>query len=724
MPTHLHTCMLCEAVCGVSVETAGDQIVSIRGDAEDPFSGGHVCPKVVGLKDVQIDPDRIRQPLRRTGETWTPVSWEAAMREASDRFAEAQARHGKHALALYLGNPSVHSYTALLTIPLFSKALGTHARFSATSVDQLPQMLASLEMFGHQLLLPIPDLDRTSFFLVVGANPIVSNGSIMTAPDVGARLRSLRERGGKLVVVDPRFTETAKVADQHFFIRPGGDALLLFAMLHVIFADNLMRLGTLGPWLRDVDKVRELAGRFSPERVAGRTGIEAEVIRRLARDFATAPSAVCYGRVGLCTQEFGSLAAWLVNVLNIVTGNLDRAGGAMFTTPAVDLVKLASKLGERGHFGVWKSRVRGLPEFAGELPAATLAEEIDTPGDGQIRALITFAGNPVLSTPNGARLEQALGKLDFMVSIDIYRNETTRHANLILPTSFGLERDHYDLVFYALAIKNAARYVKAVTAPPPGVRHDWEVLVDLALGLHQKGGGRRNRQVIFGLKALRRLGPKRVLDLLMRFGPHGKGLMGSQGLSLRELEARPHGVDLGPLLPRLREVLGTDDGKVALAPACIIADVPRLEEAMRENGAVNGQLLLIGRRNLRSNNSWMHNTARLVKGPDGCILIMHPADAEARGVAQGDSVRVRSRVGEVTVPIAVSDEIAQGVVSLPHGWGHARKGVALEVARAHAGASVNDLTDDRLVDTVSGTASLNGTPVTVVSAALEVRAPA
>lgn len=705
--------MLCEAVCGVVVETESDQIISIRGDAEDPFSRGHVCPKVVGLKDVQIDPDRIRQPLRRTGETWAPVSWEAALDEATDRFAEIQARHGRSALALYLGNPSVHSYTALLTIPLFGKALGTHAKFSATSVDQLPQMLASLEMFGHQLVLPIPDLDRTSFFLVVGANPVVSNGSIMTAPDVAARLRALRERGGKLVVVDPRFTETAKVADRHHFIRPGSDAFLLFGLLHVIFAEKLTRLAALEPHVRGLAEVRELASRFAPEKVASRTGIEADTIRALARDFAAAPSAVSYGRVGLCTQEFGTLSAWLVNVLNIVTGNFDRAGGAMFTTPAVDLVKLASRLGERGHFGVWKSRVRGLPEFGGELPAATLAEEVETPGEGQIRGLITFAGNPVLSTPNGARLEQALGKLDFMVSIDLYRNETTRHANLILPTSFGLERDHYDLIFYALAVKNAARYAKPVTQPPPGVRHDWEVLIDLALGLHRKGGGRRDRTVVLSLKALRRFGPRRLLDLLLRFGPHGRGLMGSQGLSLAELEARPHGVDLGPLRPRLADIVDTDDGKVALAPKRIVGDVARLEKSLHENGTANGGLLLIGRRNLRSNNSWMHNTVRLVKGPESCTLIMHPADAEERGVAQGDQVRVRSRVGEVTVPVVVSSDIARGVVSLPHGWGHARQGVSLEVARAHAGASVNDLTDELLVDSVSGTASLSGVPVTV-----------
>ena len=375
-------------------------------------------------------------------------------------------------------------------------------------------------MLGHQLLLPIPDVDRTQFLLVLGANPLVSNGSIMTAPGIGRRLEALRARGGRLVVVDPRRSETAAVADEHLFIRPGGDAYLLAGMLHTIFADGRARLGRLGPLVDGLDVVEKLAARFSPARVAARTGIAAERIEKLARDFAAAPSAVCYGRVGVCTQEFGGLAAWLINILNIVTGNFDRQGGAMLTTPAADLVGLATRLGERGHFGVWKSRVRGLPEFGGELPVATLAEEIETPGDGQIRALVTHAGNPVLSTPNGARLSRALAGLDFMVAIDIYRNETTRHAHLILPTSFGLERDHYDLAFYALAVRNVARWVPPALTPPPGVRHDWQVLFDLALGVHAAGGGRRDGKLVWLMRAMRLFGPRRLLDLLLRFGPH------------------------------------------------------------------------------------------------------------------------------------------------------------------------------------------------------------
>jgi anaerobic selenocysteine-containing dehydrogenase len=485
--------MLCEASCGLVVETDGNRVISVRGDKDDPLSRGHICPKATAIADITGDPDRVRAPQRREGDRWETVSWESALAEAGERIAAIQKRHGRNAVAVYLGNPIAHSYSALLTVPLFSRLLGTKSRFSATSVDQLPHMLAVQQMFGHQLALPIPDLDRTRFLLVLGANPLVSNGSIMTAPNVAGRLRGLRERGGRLVVVDPRRTETAAVADQHLFIRPGQDALLLLAMIETLFAEGLVDLGRLAPLVDGADDVAALARRFPAERVAARVGIAPHVIRQLARDFAQAESAACYGRVGVCTQAFGGLAAWLVVVLNALTGNLDEPGGVMFTTPAADLVGMAKGMGERGHYGVWKSRVRGLPEFSGELPVATLSEEIETPGEGQIRALVTVAGNPVLSTPNGTRLERALARLETMVSIDIYRNETTRHANFILPTHFGFERDHYDLAFYALSVRNVAKYSPAILEPPPGTRPDWQVLLDLGLRVHAEGGGRRDR---------------------------------------------------------------------------------------------------------------------------------------------------------------------------------------------------------------------------------------
>src|SRR6266852_5338733 len=706
MAARLHTCMLCEAVCGLAVEMDGATVKGVRGDADDPFSRGHICPKAAAIADVQGDPDRIREPQRREGERWRAVSWDAALDEAGERLAAVQRKHGRSAVAFYLGNPSVHSYSAMLGVPFFSRALGTRTRFSATSVDQLPHMLAALEMFGHQLLLPVPDVDRTRFFLMLGANPWASNGSLMTAGGIARRLEAMRARGGRLVVVDPRRTETAAHADQHLSIRPGTHALLLLAILHVLFEEGRADLRHLASSADGLSALEDAARRFSPERVEARTAIPAGEIRALARAFAAAPSAVVYGRVGACTQEFGGLTAWLIVALNAVTGNLDHEGGFMFATPAADLVGLTKRTSDRGHFGVWRSRVRGLPEFGGELPAATLAEEIDTPGKGQIRALITFAGNPVLSTPNGARLDRALSGLEYMVSIDLYRNETTRHANLILPTNFGFERDHYDLVFYTLSVRNAARYVKPLMPVPGKVRGDFQIMLDLARTLRRHGGGRRGRALGAVLRTVRAIGERRLLDLLLRLGPHR--------LSLRQLQRSPHGVDLGPLRSQLPGRLCTAGKRLQLAPEIFLRDLNRLESRLAEN-AHNG-LLLIGRRELRSNNSWMHNIPRLVKGPACCVLLVHPADAAARGLQSGDRARVASRVGSVEVPVGVTDDIAPGVVSLPHGWGHVREGISLGVAAAHPGASLNDLTDEQCVDALSGTAAFSGVSVSVVKA--------
>jgi anaerobic selenocysteine-containing dehydrogenase len=694
----LHICMLCEAVCGVTVEGT-----SVRGDPDDPFSRGHLCPKAAAIPDIMNDPDRVREPRRKSGEA---VAWPAALDEAGARIADIQRKYGRSAVAVYLGNPNVHSYSSILAIPFFSRALGTRARFSATSVDQLPQMLAAQQMLGHQLLMPVPDVDRTDFFLMLGANPLASNGSLMTAPGIGARLKALHARGGKLVVVDPRRTETAAIADQHLAIRPGGDAFLLLGMLHVLFAEGLSHLRHLEAFTDGFEDLKQIASRYPPERVAARAGLGAEVIRTLARDFAAAPSAVAYARVGASTQEFGGLASWLVVALNAVTGNLDREGGAMVTSPAADVVALTARIGDRGHFDKWRSRVRKLPEFGGELPVATLADEMETPGEGQIKALITVAGNPVLSTPNGARLDQALSRLEYMVSIDLYRNETSRHADLILPTSFGFERDHYDLVFYTLAVRNAARYVERLVDPPPGVRGDFETLLDLALSVQAHGGGKQDRKLRIGLKTARLLGPQRALDLLLRFGPHR--------LSLAKLREQPHGIDLGPLVPQFPARLHTKDKRIRLAPKAFLADLPRLDSRLEEPPR---GLVLIGRRALRSNNSWMHNSERLVKGPVACTLMMHPEDAAARGMTAGAQVTVTSRVGSVTAPLAMTTDVARGVVSLPHGWGHGREGVQLRIAGAHAGVSLNDLTDERRIDELSGNASFSGVEVTVARAA-------
>jgi anaerobic selenocysteine-containing dehydrogenase len=709
--TRFRTCTLCEAMCGLALEVDGGRVVSIRGDADDPFSRGHICPKGAALADVHADPDRLRQPMRRTPGGWQPVSWDEALDEAAERLRAVRHAHGRDAVAVYQGNPTVHNFGSMLYAPGFIRALGTRNRFSATSVDQLPHHLAAYWMFGHGLLIPIPDIDRTDFFLVLGANPAVSNGSLMSAPDAAGRIKAIRRRGGTVVVVDPRRTETAALADRHHFIRPGTDALLLLALLHVVFAEGLEKPGRLAEMTDGLDAVRTLAADFPPERAASATGIAAEEIRALARAFAAAPSAVCYGRCGVSTQAFGGLAHWLINLLNLVTGNLDRPGGAMFTRPAVDVVKRSRP----GSYGRWTSRVRGLPEYGGELPVATLAEEILTPGEGQVRALVTSAGNPVLSTPNGAQLDRALAGLDFMVSVDFYLNETTRHAHLILPPTSPLEHDHYDLVFYALSVRNAAKYSPALFPAPPGALHDWQIFLGLQRRL-ERGAKARLRHA-----ALARMQPHGLLDLGLRTGPYGAGFRPfARGLSLGRLRKHPHGMDLGPLQPALPARLFTADRKIHAAPAPLLEDVARLRARLLEGEADAGaaaeggfDLLLMGRRQLRSNNSWMHNYPRLMKGRDRCTLLLHPADAAARGIQAGATVRVGSRAGSVEVAAELSEEVMRGVVSLPHGFGHGRAGIGQTVAAAHPGASANDVTDDQLVDALGGNAALNGVPVRV-----------
>jgi anaerobic selenocysteine-containing dehydrogenase len=713
--THYRSCHLCEAMCGVEIRVRGVEVLSVRGDAADPFSRGHVCAKALALKDVHEDPERLRQPLRRTATGWQPVPWDEALDEAAARLVEVQRRAGRDAVATYFGNPQVHGYGALLGGAKLVRALRSRNRYSATSVDQLPHHFAALFMFGHPLLLPIPDLDRTAFLLVLGGNPVVSNGSLMTAPDVAARLKALRSRGGRLVVVDPRRTETAELADTHHFIRPGTDALLLLAMLQVIFAEGLARPGRLEGFTDGLDALREACAAYPPERVAAATGIEAATIRGLARDFAHSESAIAYGRMGASTQAFGALAQWLTQALNVVTGNLDRAGGAMFTRPAFDLVGSGGGFGHGG-FDRRRTRVRGLPEFGGEFPVAALAEEIDTPGEDRIRALVTAAGNPVLSTPNGRRLDAALAGLEFMVSIDFYLNETTRHAHLILPPTFALERDHYDLVFNALAIRNVAKYSPPVFARGPDARHDEEILAGLVERIEAHDPSRR--PALPARLAARALTARRALALGLRFGPHGARLSPlSRGLTLGRLAGQPHGVDLGPLEPCLPARLRTPGRRIQLAPAPLLADLARLQSTLPRSPAPaappDDTLLLIGRRDPRSHNSWLHNSRRLVKGPPRCTLRLNPDDAAARGLRDGDLAELRSRTGALQVPVELTDELMRGVASLPHGWGHDRDGTRQAVAASRAGVSANDVTDEQFLDALSGNAALNGVPVTV-----------
>ena len=707
--THFRSCNLCEAICGIEISVQGDARLDIRGDKDDPFSLGYICPKAVALQDIHYDKDRLKHPVRRTPHGWQRIGWDEAFDEVVKNLKRLQADHGRSSVATYLGNPNVHNSGAMLFAPGFIRSLHTRNRFSATSVDQLAHHLAAYLMFGHQLLIPIPDVDRTQFFLILGANPAVSNGSLMTAPGMNRRLHEIRQRGGKVVLIDPRYTETARLVDRHMFIRPGTDVLLLLALLQVVFNEGLTQLGHLAPFTNGVETIRSLVVDFPPEKVAPITGIDALEIRSLAREFAAADSAVCYGRIGVSTQEFGGLCQWLMNVLNVVTGNLDRAGGAMFTLPAFDPVTAPRSISPPGSLGRWHSRVRNLPEFGGELPVAALAEDILAEGKGQIKGLVTVAGNPVLSTPNGGQLDRALGSLEFMASIDFYVNETTRYANIILPPTSPLERGHYDLAFLLLAVRNTTKFSPPLFQRDRGAKHDWEILLELQTRI--EGG------FVSGVKRklIKQFGPEAILDVGLRFGPYGAGVNPfSKGLTFRKVKKAVHGIDLGPLKPCLPGRLRTSDKRIELAPDVLVKDIDRVKEWQDRNSETsNGHLLLIGRRKLRSNNSWMHNSERLVKGKEQCTVLMNPTDATHRGLSAGQDVVVRSRVGSIVLPLEVTKEMMPGVVSIPHGWGHDRAGNQMEVVQQHAGASINDLTDHEAVDALCGTAAFNGTPVTV-----------
>ncbi len=741
--TKYRICPFCEATCGLQIEVEGRAIKAIRGDEADVFSQGFICPKAAALGDLDADPDRLRQPLVRRNGRLVAASWEEAFAEVEQKLLPIIAQHGNQALALYLGNPTVHNIGLTIYGQALARALRTPNLFSASSVDQIPKQLASALMFGTFLTVAVPDIERCDFLMILGANPVDSNGSLWTVPDFPGRLRALQKRGGRCVVIDPRRSRTAQAADEHFFIRPGTDAHLLAAVAQTLLADGLVRMGRLEPYTDGVDALRAALAGFTPEAVAATCGIEAGSIRRLAHELGKAERAAVYGRIGTCTQEFGTLASWLVDVCNVLTGNLDREGGMMFPlgagfapnthgTPGVGPGVRSS----RRH-----SRVRHAPEIQGEFPVACLAEEIETPGEGKIRALFTVAGNPVLSTPNGARLTSALEGLDFMVSLDIYVNETTRHADVIFPGMSPLEQAHFDAVFPQLGYRNAARYSPPVFEGGADRPREWETLLRLAAILAGQGANAdtamlddfvaltqvqraigdpsarihgRDADEIMQALAPRR-GPERIIDLALRSGPYGDGFgMHAGGLSLGKIEAHPHGIDLGPLQPRLPEALRTTSGKIDLAPEVLLADLARLRAACSAP-ADRGSLLLVGRRHLRSNNSWMHNLPGLAGGRARCTLQVHPSDAQRLKLSDGARARVTARVGNVEAVVEVTDAIMPGVVSLPHGWGHDDAEARMRVAAQQPGVNSNRLCDEERIEPLSGNAILNGIPVVVAA---------
>jgi anaerobic selenocysteine-containing dehydrogenase len=727
-------CPLCEACCGLELTVTGDRVTAIRGHEADVFSGGYVCPKAVALKDLHEDPDRLRTPLIRRGDQFVQASWDEAFAEVERRLVPIQQQYGRDAVASVFGNPSVHKAGLILYIPRVARALGTRNIYSASTVDQMPKQLSSGLMFGDWLSIPVPDIERTDLMVILGANPAVSNGSLWTVPDFRGKAKAMRARGGRLVVIDPRRNETAEMADAFHFIRPGADAFLLAAIVATLFEERLVQLGRLEQHVAGFDALAPAFAPFAPERVAARCGIDAATMRGLARDLARAERAAVYGRLGTCTQEFGTLTSWLVDLVNALTRHLDESGGAMFPHAPAFAKNTLGKPGVGRGVGVGrhKSRVSGAHEVFGELPLTCLAEEIETPGAGQVRALVTIAGNPVLSAPNGTRLSAALDKLDFMVSVDLYLNETTRHADVILPGCSPLEDIHYDIAFPQFAWRNVARASAAVLPRAPGQMAEWEILLKLAAIASGRGAradvaalddeltaadvqrvaGDHSAAVMQAVSSQR--GPARLIDLALRAGPFGDRFgLKPGGLTLARVLATEGGIDLGALAPRLPEALRTPSGKVELAPPSLMDELARAAKRLHEPAP---GIVIVGRRQVRSNNSWMHNLPTLAKGRNRCTLLVNPADAERLGLSDGGRARIARDGAAIEAQVELSDTMMPGVVSLPHGWGHDQQGARLQIAAVQPGANLNAVLDERLRDPLSGNAVLSGVAVAVTAA--------
>ena len=738
------TCPLCEAGCGLAITVENDEVTHIRGDMQDVFSKGFICPKGSTLKQLHYDPDRLRQPLIKRNGEHVSATWEEAWNAVGSGLGNVIKKFGNESIGTYLGNPGAHNLSSLTFNRVLLQSIGSRQRFSASTVDQIPKQVSSGLMFGSVSSVPVPDLDRTQYLLMLGANPYESNGSLCTAPDFPGRLEAIQARGGKLVVVDPRKTRTAEQADEWLAIRPGTDALLLAAIANELASDGLQVLqNRLGVFLNGLEDVVAALQPFTASAVATSTGIDQEIIRRIARELRDASSSAVYGRIGTCTTAFGTTASWLIDVVNIFTGNLDRVGGAMFPLPVAGSGNTHGAPGSGKGFrtGRGHSRVNKYPEALGEYPAAAMAEEIQTPGKGQIRAMVVVGGNPVLSTPNSDRLAKSFADLEFLVSVDMYLNETSKFADVILPPPSQLQRSHYDLALLTFAVRNVANYSEPVLSRSPDSPDEWEILAkisaivsglgvdtavsaidDVALASVVSSATSDSASNVFGrdagelieeLSSSGRRGPDRILDFLLRTGPFGDGFGAvPNGINLDKLIEAPHGIDFGALEPRLPEVLRTPSGKIELAPPQLIEDLRRLWEMLTMKVS-SDDLTLIGRRHLRSNNSWMHNIEVLVKGKERCTLQINPNDAKRLGVLSDTKVRITSRVGSVDAPVEITDAIRSGVVSLPHGWGHSVEGTKTRIATSRAGVNSNILTDESQIDPLSGNSVLNGIPVKV-----------
>lgn len=710
MEKHYRTCHLCEAMCGLEITTREGVVESIKGDPNDVHSKGYLCPKAVALQDIHEDPNRLKYPVKRTEDGWQQISWAEAFDLVEENIQRIRKNNGDNAVGVYTGNPTTHNTGTILYLYDFINSIDTKNSYASHSLDQLPQMFVASEMFGHQAMFPVPDVENTDFFLILGANPLVSNGSIMSTPNIGAKFKALQQRGGKVVVIDPRRTRTAKAADQHHFIKPGTDVFLLLTFIHELFAQNLVQDSHVLQISDNQQVLQELVQEYTPEKVSEVVGIEADAIKQLVKDFAQANKAIIYGRMGVSTVKFGGVCHWLINCINILTGNMDEQGGVMFTLPAIDLLKALKKEAKQLR---WRSRVKQLPETGGALPTVTMADEMLTPGQDQIKAMFTVAGNPLLSAPNSNELKKGFEQLEFYAAIDIYINETTRHANVILPPAAALEVVHYDFALSIVSPRNVANFSPAVFPIAKDRKYDWEILIELQKRIEQGNIVKRKlKHAVLGM-----LSVERRIDLGLKIGPYGVwgGRMFKKGgISLKRLKKQPHGVDFGPMQRCLPKRLFTKNKRIDLAPQEITKELSKVQQVFQEQLKDSDELLLIGRRHLRSNNSWMHNYPRLMKdGEKRCTAMLHPTEAQKRGIHEGDWMEVSTQVGQIKIKAEITDEVMPGVLCIPHGWGHNDKQVHLDVASKHAGVNVNELIDHSIYEEMSGNAVFTGIPVMV-----------
>ncbi len=702
------TCHLCEAMCGLQIELDRGEVLSIKGHKEDIYSRGHICPKGVALKELHTDKDRLKEPIKRTANGWKKITWEEAYDTVEREMKKIRKQHGNNAIATYTGNPTVHNAGTALTLYDTINAINTKNRYASHSMDSVPVFVVNQLMYGHAMLSPVPDIEKLDYFLIIGANPIASNGSFMSTPDIRGKLKAIQDRGGKVVVLDPRFTETAKKASEHYFISPESDVLLLLAITNEIFKRKAVVSSRVLDFSDHLDQLKQLVEGYTISSIAPNTGITAEQINHIVDDLLAHDNSVLYGRLGINTQSHGTLCQWLINCINILLGKMDEPGGLMFTLPAIDYVKL---MAHESKMFRYKSRVRQYQEIVGEFPTATLAEEILTEGEGQVKALLTIAGNPARSAPNSALMEEALGALDFMVAVDMYINETTKYANIILPPAVGLETMHYSFVLHIIATRNTTKFSPAPIPISDKQRYDWQILGELQRRLFSGNSLQKIKNNINS-----RIHPRTKLDMALKTGPYGVlggRFMKKDGLSLKRLLEKKEGIELSPLKPVFPERLFTENKRVDLVPSQMAEELRKLPDWFSAQEAEQFPFKLIGRRHLRSNNSWMHNLPMLAGGSRRCTAMIHPDDAEDLGIVDGEKILVSSPIGSINIVAEVTDHVARGVVCIPHGWGHESQGVGLQVARQEAGINVNDIVDHRRVDPLSYNAAFSGQLVAV-----------